>query len=70
MNELLKKLASEEGYDDTAEFLEACCGDSVVPAICASCNTLHQMEPDYADGFCDDCGKNEVKSALVLAGLI
>jgi hypothetical protein len=46
--------------------------DSVSPAICteADCDHVAEMEPDQDAGYCENCGKNTVVAALVLAGLI
>ena len=71
-NPKLHTLAEYEGFADVIEFLEANSTDSVVPAICVNedCNAVDEMEPDQDRGFCDECGTQTKKSALVLAGVI
>ena len=70
--EKLAKLLAAEGYDTLEELAEAVFSDSVSPAICAEpdCDHTSEMEPDQDAGYCENCGKNTVVSALVLAGLI
>ena len=67
-----KKLVELEGYDDDVKFLAEACGDSVCPAICMNdgCDYTTGMEPDQDRGWCEVCGTNSMKSALVLAGII
>jgi len=68
----IERLAEIEGYDDCLAMLEANIIDSVCPAICvnADCDYTTEMEPDQDRGWCEECGTNTVKSALVLAGVI
>jgi hypothetical protein len=68
----LAKLLEIEGYENIAEMAEAILSDSVSPAICMNegCDYTAEMEPDQDRGWCDECGTNSMKSALVLAGLI
>lgn len=67
----LQKLAASEGYDDIQKMLEAIICDSISPAICVSCGFItSEMEPDQNQGYCEGCGENTVKSALILAGVI
>jgi hypothetical protein len=68
--EALVKLAESEGYASIDDLLLASSIDSIVPAICMICATTGEMEPDQDRGYCDGCGANAMKSALVLAGLI
>jgi len=65
----LLELAEVEGYDDTFDLLEASITDSVCPAICVECGYTCEMEPDQDRGWCEECQKNTVKSALVLGGI-
>ena len=65
----LKDLAEAEGMT-VDEMLEMSVMDSVSPAICVECGCTVNMEPDQDRGYCDCCGKNTVKSALILAGVI
>lgn len=56
----IKQLAEEYGYEDSYEFLESECQDSIVPACCTEgC----EVEPD---GVCE----HGCPSALRAAGLI
>ena len=50
---------TEEGIDS------GCCA-----SICTECGATQYMEPDQDQGWCDDCKKNTIKSALILAGMI
>lgn len=68
----LRTLAEIEGYDAVEDMLDAAVCDAVSPAICVNddCDYTVEMEPDQDRGWCDECGKNSVASALVLAKLI
>ena len=66
----LKELADFEGFESVDEMLDEGAFDSVCPAICPECGYTTQMEPDQDRGWCENCQKNTVKSALILAGLI
>ncbi len=70
--EKLRTLVVYEGGDNTTAFLEECCFDSIVPGICMNdgCNEIYEYEPDQDRGWCEECGTNTVKSALILAGMI
>ena len=70
--EKLAKLLAAEGYDTIEELAEAVFSDSVSPAICIEpdCDHIAEMEPDQDAGYCENCGKNTVVAALVLAELI
>ena len=68
----LKELVELEGYDDDTDLIAAAVADSVCPAICMNdgCDYTTEMEPDQAQGWCENCCTNSLKSALVLAGII
>lgn len=66
----LRELAESEGFETVADLLDATVTDSVSPGICMTCGHTGEVEPDQAAGYCDGCGGNTVKSALVLAGVI
>ncbi len=71
----LATLLQIEGYDDFAALAQAVVSDTVSPAICInpdnpSCNFMCEMEPDQDAGWCEECRKQTLKSALVLGGLI
>ena len=68
----LKKLAEIEGYDDDVALIADAATDSVCPAICMNegCDYVTEMEPDQDRGWCESCGTNSLKSALVLSGII
>lgn len=68
-HELLNQLAEIEGFDDSMDLLEAFVADSVVPGICP-CGYSNHVEPDQTEGWCEECQKGSVKSALILAGII
>jgi hypothetical protein len=68
----LRTLVEAEGYPDLDALLAATITDSICPAICTAqgCSYTCEMEPDQDRGWCDECRKNTMQSALVLAGLI
>ncbi len=68
----LRKLARVEGFDSVLAMLQQSTFDSVSPAICTEpdCDYTAETEPDQDRGWCEQCGKNAVASALVLAAVI
>jgi len=66
----LEALAKIEGYEDVDALLEAAATDSVSPGICMDCGHSTEVELDQDSGWCENCDRNSVKSALILAGLI
>jgi hypothetical protein len=71
----LAKLVELEGFDDENALFAAAIADSVCPAICCNpekpeCGFTTQMEPDQDRGWCEECRRGTVVSALVLGGLI
>jgi hypothetical protein len=68
----LQTLVESEGFASIEDLLEATITDSVSPAICMNegCSYTAEMEGDQDRGWCEECGTNSMKSALVLAGLI
>ena len=68
----LVALAAAEGYAEVEDFLEHHALDSVVPAICMApdCEHMTELEPDQRAGFCEACGRQSMKSGLVIAGII
>ena len=68
----LVTLATSEGYADVADFLEDYALDSIMPAICMApdCDRTAELEPDQRAGFCEACGRDSMKSGLVIAGMI
>ena len=69
--EAIAALMAAEGYTNLIQFLELCVSDSVCPAICMACSHVGEpMEPDQDAGHCEACGAFEVKSALVIEGII
>ncbi len=68
----LSLLMEIEGYDDTLSFLEEVSTDSVCPGICFNpgCDYTTTVEPDCRNSYCEECGIQTVRSALVLAGII
>jgi hypothetical protein len=74
-NQKLDALCAIEGYDTVDALLSATVVDSISPAICVNpdnprCDFTCEMEPDQDRGWCEVCGTNTVKSALILAGVI
>ena len=71
----LAQLVELEGFESETALFEAAVADSVCPAICCNpdnpaCDYTAEMEPDQAQGWCNDCERGTVVSALVLGGLI
>ena len=71
----LRKLAKIEGCETVTELLELSPRDAVSPAICCNpdnleCDYSTEMEPDQNQGWCEECDKGTMQSALILAGLI
>ena len=68
----LIRLAHDYGFGSVHDMLEAATFDNIVPGICTnkSCNYSTDVEPDSADGWCEECSMNSVKSCLRLAGII
>jgi hypothetical protein len=67
----IEVLAEIHGLD-VMEMLEQATMDSICPGICANkgCNYTTDVEPDCRGGYCEECGTQTVRSALVLAGMI
>ncbi len=70
--EALKTLVDAEGYSDTMTLLGDLMADVDIlcNAVCMNCGAHDKMEPDQDRGYCSECGKNTVKHAFVLAGII
>jgi hypothetical protein len=66
----LLELCEAEGFESIESLLEASIYDNVCPAICMECSCTAKMESDQRAGYCEQCGKNKVVSALILADLI
>jgi hypothetical protein len=68
----LQRLAELEGFDTVDEMFDAAVSDSVCPGICINpgCDYTEDVEPDQRRGYCENCGTQTVKSALVLARII
>ena len=71
----LAKLCEIEGFVDENELFAAAISDSVCPAICCNpdnpnCDYTEEKEPDSRDGWCEECQRGTMVSALVLGGLI
>ena len=68
----LRSLAESEGYKETMDMLSDLMADRdlLCNAVCMNCGEQDKMEPDQDSGYCHDCGKNEVKHAFILAGIL
>lgn len=68
----LSKLIESEGFETLEQMLQSTVFDSVAPGICINpeCNYTVEVEPDQCRGWCEACGTQTVRSALILAGLI
>ena len=72
MDGKLAQLIESEGYASLEDLLTAVVADSVAPGICVreGCSYTCDVEPDQDAGWCEACGRQSVRSALVLAGII
>jgi hypothetical protein len=72
MEENLLVIAKEtEGFPSVIEMLSQAQGGIQCPAVCKKCYFVDiDVDPDYENGPCDECGNNTVSSVLILAGLI
>lgn len=70
-NQLLKELEDATGMS-VEEMLEQSIFDGTSEGICIDedCLSTAEVEPDNDSGWCPVCGKNTVKSACILAGII
>jgi len=71
----LAKLREIEGFEDEDDLFAAAISDSVCPAICCNpdnpdCDYTEEKEPDSRDGWCEECQRGTMVSALVLGGII
>ena len=71
----LAKLCEIEGFDDENVLFASAMTDTVCPAICCNpdnpgCDYTAEMEPDQTEGWCEECERGTLVSALVLGGLI
>jgi hypothetical protein len=68
----LVTLCKIEGFETVDQLMEAAALDSVSPAICMTegCDYTCEMEPDQDRGWCEECQKPSMKSALVIMGVI
>jgi hypothetical protein len=71
----LRTLCETEGYEDENDLFAAAMADTVCPAICCNpdnpdCDYTEEKEPDSRDGWCEECGRGTMVSALVLGGII
>jgi len=69
--ELLKKIATDQGFESVMDLLEHFAIDGVVPGACTVCAVIQDScEPDMEEGTCSECDNDAVKSCLILAGVI
>lgn len=68
----LGMLADENGFVSVHDMIENVTMDAVVPGICANngCDYTTEVEPDQAQGYCEECGSQTVTSCLILAGVL
>jgi hypothetical protein len=71
----LRTLCESEGYEHENDLFAAAMADSVCPAICCNpdnpeCDYTEEKEPDSRDGWCEECQRGTMVSALVLGGII
>lgn len=71
----LAKLVELEGFASADELFAAAISDSVCEAICCNpdkpeCSYTAEMEPDQDRGWCEECERGTLVSALVLGGFI
>ena len=71
----LATLCEIEGFEDENDLFAAAITDSVCPAICCNpdnpeCDYTEEKEPDSREGWCEECQRGTMGSALVLGGII
>lgn len=71
----LARLCEIEGYDEENDLFAAAMTDSICPAICCNpdnpeCDYTEEKEPDSRNGWCEECQRGTMVSALVLGGII
>jgi hypothetical protein len=68
----LETLREAYGFGTVTDMLASATYDSVSPGICTNedCDYTTDVEPDQTEGYCEVCGTQTVKSALILAGVI
>ena len=66
-SELMVRLRAEYGGEDG--ILDALMEDDSI-GICAGCGNIQAAEPDATANYCDVCESPNVKSALILLGVI
>ena len=66
----LADLAEDYGYEDVGLMMEEYLDKGICPAICIECGWTTDYEPDQDKGYCEQCGRNTVKSMFILAGVI
>ena len=71
----LAKLCKFEGFEDENDLFASAVTDSVCLAICCNpdnpdCDYTEEKEPDSRDGWCEECQRGTMVSALVLGGII
>jgi hypothetical protein len=65
----LAAIAQDEGFESIDSLVEHFHVSSVMPGFCMHCTALTtRCEPDMREGWCHDCGGQDVKSVLVLVG--
>jgi hypothetical protein len=67
-NEALKCI--ENDYGDLDDLMEEAVFDGICPAVCMTCGATYEMEPDQTKGWCCVCNANNVKSFMILLGVI
>ena len=65
INRLIKSTGKTE-----MQLYEDATFDSVADAICMDCGAVTRMEPDQDAGWCSECEKNNVKSCLIIGGIL
>ena len=72
MDGKLAQLIEIEGFASLDDMLATVVSDSVAPGIFVreGCSYTCDVEPDQDAGWCEACGRQSVRSALVLAGVI
>ena len=71
MSDKLQQLSEIEGIG-IIEMIEEATNDSVAWGICTNsgCEYTTQVEPDCANGYCEECATQTVQSCLMLAEMI
>jgi predicted Zn-ribbon and HTH transcriptional regulator len=68
--EALDQLVGDFGFRTEEEMGFQALSDGVCPGICKECGYSTDVEPDNAQGWCEECQAQTVVSGMVLMGIM